>query len=252
MNEFEYAVSYHASFGTGIFSKLLTLNNLRHFVSQASCVRGARRRNAPFHRRSVVILFTIFDVLEKQRIRRFCMIGKEKILEVIRLLESRKISMRQIAQKMELSRGSVSNIAKKIDLLKLKIAESLDFHREGPLRRCPRCGGMTQVPCTYCELKKIIGNGSSKVDWCWDSQKYPPLQIELHGAHLKRYLEVKKWRDRQQDPNFFNIPEDWPWRSQKSRRNPNSRGEPIAMGSQRASARPKKPLPMDADLEKNS
>ena len=139
------------------------------------------------------------------------MIEPQKILEVIRLLKAGKHSQRKIARMLGVSRGTVSAIAS--GKLRRDFKENVNIRPKGPWVRCPECGGKTQMPCTVCSLKKIIGIRSNDSRWNFRTTKAGLLDIELKGWKLRRYLEIRKWREEQLDPNFDVIPESWPWKA---------------------------------------
>ena len=140
------------------------------------------------------------------------MIANSKILEVIELLEQRRWSQRTISLRTGVSRGSVSFIARRADKLKKTITEGFDINPSGPLRRCPICGHRTQLPCVYCEVRKYMKIRGMKPHDANANVKSEDQDINLQGEYLRRYLEVKHWRDNHDNPHFVSIPDDWPWR----------------------------------------
>ncbi|MCL2305228.1 MAG: helix-turn-helix domain-containing protein [Planctomycetaceae bacterium] len=141
------------------------------------------------------------------------MLESQKFLEVIRLLRERKHSQRKIAQMMGVSRGTVSAIAR--GKQRRDFTENVKIHPKGPWVRCPKCGGKTQMPCTACYLKKMIGIRSKDSSWNISVHKGGLLDIELKGWQLRRYLKLRKWREEQLDPHFDVIPDHWPWSNEK-------------------------------------
>ena len=141
------------------------------------------------------------------------MIEARKILEVIRLLRERKHSQRIIARMMGISRGTVSAIAR--GKIRRDFTEPLGIEPKGPWVRCPQCGGKTQMPCTVCHLKKTIKIRRKNSAWSHPVPRTGLLDVELKGWQLRRYLQVRKWREEQLDPNFDVIPESWPWKSRE-------------------------------------
>ena len=141
------------------------------------------------------------------------MLESRIILEVIRLLKERKHSQRKIAQMMKVSRGTVSAIAR--GKRRRDFTENVKITPKGPWVRCPDCGGKTQLPCTACYLKNMIGIRSKDTSWNISAHKGGLLDIELKGWQLRRYLKLRKWREEQLDPHFDVIPEHWPWSNEK-------------------------------------
>ena len=74
---------------------------------------------------------------------------------VRRLLAERKWSMRKIARMAGVSRGTVGAIAhnKRRDRPRPTDEEDLLAQPSGPLRRCPGCGGLVQMPCRLCRVR---------------------------------------------------------------------------------------------------
>lgn len=141
------------------------------------------------------------------------MLENGKIIEVISLLESRRFSMRTIARKTGISRGSIASIFRNMEQEKHRIAQRFDVVPTGPFRRCPECGVKTKLPCLSCAIKKWLGKQRKRNTPPKKHEEADYLGIQLHGNHMKRYLEIKQWRDKQANPNFTNIPDDWPWRN---------------------------------------
>jgi len=38
-----------------------------------------------------------------------------------------------------------------------------------------------------------------------------PLELALEDEHRKRYVKVREWREKQDDPDFTVLPEEWPF-----------------------------------------
>ena len=138
------------------------------------------------------------------------MLASQKILEVIRLLKEGKHSQRKIHLMTGVSRGTISAIAR--GKIRRDFKETVGIRPKGPWVRCPDCGGKTQMPCTACYLKTIIGIRSKDSRWNFRTHRTGLLDIELKGWNLRRYLQVRKWREEQLDPHFDVIPESWPWK----------------------------------------
>ncbi|MGL6225508.1 MAG: hypothetical protein ACRC10_02650 [Thermoguttaceae bacterium] len=140
------------------------------------------------------------------------MLENGKILEVISLLESRRFSMRTISRKTGISRGSIASIFRNMEKEKHRIAQRFEVVPTGPFRRCPECGAKTKLPCLGCAIKKWLGKHGNHNTPPKKQEESDYLAIKLNGNHMKRYLEIKQWRDKQANPNFTIIPDDWPWR----------------------------------------
>ncbi|MGQ9576125.1 MAG: helix-turn-helix domain-containing protein [Thermoguttaceae bacterium] len=85
------------------------------------------------------------------------MIPPWRVAEIRRLLAEGKLSQRQIARKTGVSRGTVNAIArgKRQDRIRRHEPDGQFAPPSGPLRRCPGCGGMVQMPCLLCHVRAL-------------------------------------------------------------------------------------------------
>ena len=85
------------------------------------------------------------------------MIALSKFQETQRLLALGGLSQRKIAVMVGISRATVGAIAqgKYRDREARQRDRSDDFVPNGPLERCPSCGGMVYLPCLVCRVRKI-------------------------------------------------------------------------------------------------
>jgi len=86
------------------------------------------------------------------------MITPEAVSEVHRLLIRGQLSQRDIALRVGVSRGTVQAIAsgRRRDYPARAHGEMNDGTApSGPLRRCPTCGGMVQMPCLLCRVRRM-------------------------------------------------------------------------------------------------
>lgn len=86
------------------------------------------------------------------------MIAPGVVSEIRDLLAEGGLSQRTIAQRMGVSRGTVSAIArgKRPNSGPHRGAASEQFVPPGgPPRRCPGCGGMVQMPCLVCHVRAV-------------------------------------------------------------------------------------------------
>jgi len=86
------------------------------------------------------------------------MIPNWRVAEIRGMLLEGKLSQRRIAERAGVSRGTVSAIAlgKRPDREDRRQAVPGDFvPPSGPLRRCPGCGGMVQMPCLLCHVRRL-------------------------------------------------------------------------------------------------
>ena len=88
------------------------------------------------------------------------MIAECKVQEIERLLCEHRFSQRQIARRTGVSRATIAAIADgtrpdyeaRRRLHQLRRAEE---ESTGPVERCPGCGGMTQMPCRLCRMRRL-------------------------------------------------------------------------------------------------
>jgi hypothetical protein len=86
------------------------------------------------------------------------MITPATVAEIRRLLVEEGLSQRHVAQRTGVSRGTVHAIAagKRPDYELRGRNFDADFSPpNGPLRRCPECGGMVHVPCLLCRVREM-------------------------------------------------------------------------------------------------
>ena len=156
------------------------------------------------------------------------MIAEEKIREAETMLACGTMSQRKIAKMTGLSRGTISMIANGTRTIQVKtIDPNMPPEQEnGPMVRCPGCGGMVQMPCLLCHLKRLAAEKNPIMRPCPSIAKTSPvmtneqhspkttirLGLSLSEDELKRYQEVRAWREKCSNPYFTVIPEDWPWR----------------------------------------
>lgn len=130
----------------------------------------------------------------------------EKTVAKIRELLAAGHSQRRVAADLNVSRGTVQNIASK----RWKAPEKKPLHEpEGERGRCPDCGSRTRFPCTYCAAVKERRKPRSRLRF---DASIEVLGMELKGEEHKRYLEVKSWRERQRNPHYRELPAEWPYR----------------------------------------
>ena len=135
------------------------------------------------------------------------MLPDERIKEVMRLLDTGGHSQRQIAKITGVSRIVVYRIAKGKRKLRPKTQNPTwdeDRHKR-PFERCPTCGGLVQLPCIGCIVRRL-GKKSR-----FGNESHESLKLALTDEHRKRYIKVKEWRQRQDDPDFIVLPEEWPF-----------------------------------------
>ena len=90
------------------------------------------------------------------------MIAPSTELEIRRLLQQGKLSQRQIALSVGVSRGTVNAIARGKRPHSTRRGtwdEPSPVGPVGPLRRCPTCGGLVQMPCLLCRIRRLQQSG---------------------------------------------------------------------------------------------
>ena len=124
------------------------------------------------------------------------MIKQEQVDEIQRLLASGKYSQRKIAKITKVSRGTINAISqgKRSDYVPApKVEERGPF--EGPIERCPECGGRVHMPCRFCQARRFASEESSGFRGAVPKTiKQLSLGLELKGESLKRYEEVRQKR----------------------------------------------------------
>ena len=156
------------------------------------------------------------------------MIAEEKIREAETMLARGTMSQRKIAKITGLSRGTIHMIANGTRTIQVKVIDP-DMPPEqvnGPKVRCPGCGGMVQMPCLLCYLKSLAERNDPIMQPCSNivqpspamtNEQHSPIStirlgINLIDDDLKRYQEIRAWREQCSNPFFTDIPEEWPWR----------------------------------------
>jgi len=121
------------------------------------------------------------------------------VKEIRRLLADGKLSQRKIARRMRVSRGTVVAIAsgKRPDYQPVPQAGE-DTHRDppdGPLKRCPECGGMVYMPCRLCATRSAMANRTGPPILRLFARLGEPLGLDLRGGDLARYEELRRQRE---------------------------------------------------------
>lgn len=83
------------------------------------------------------------------------MIAPAVVQEIRRLLVDQKLSQRKVARLTGVSRGTIGRIAsgqRPDDLTVHAVPEWPE--PSGPPQRCPSCGGMVDMPCRLCFLRR--------------------------------------------------------------------------------------------------
>lgn len=139
--------------------------------------------------------------------REYSMISNSVIAQIERLLDS-NLSQRKIAETLGVSNTTVSRVASR-KRSQIDLSDQID-KAQGPLVRCPKCGGRTRMPCAYCQITEI--ERTVKI-YPADLQPAEEFRVELVGEQRRRYEKIRAWRVAQPNPHFTDIPDNWPWRS---------------------------------------
>ena len=156
------------------------------------------------------------------------MIAEERIREAELMLARGKMSQREVAKRTGLSRGTISLIARGKRTIQVKTVDPdvLPESEDGPPVRCITCGSIVKMPCLLCHLKNLAARNRPVMRLHFHLVESSPamtntqhspnstlrLGINLTGDELKRYQEVRAWREKCANPYFVDIPEEWPWR----------------------------------------
>lgn len=119
------------------------------------------------------------------------MIELERVEEVRRLLAEGALSYRAIARITGISRGTIGAIAsgKRPDLRKR--SEEKDEVLEGPLERCPACGGYVYMPCRLCRVRSMLCRLPVRR---LPDRSLEPLHLELTDEQQARYERIHAQR----------------------------------------------------------
>ena len=125
-------------------------------------------------------------------LRKAPMIAQNLVDEVRRLLATGKYSQRQIARRTNVSRGTVNAIAlgKRRNQAPKKETEVWGPF-EGPIQRCPTCGGLVHMPCRLCETRQLM---VTKRRLFPELPTKIVLGIQLKEEHLQRYEAIHRQR----------------------------------------------------------
>jgi len=84
------------------------------------------------------------------------MLALSVVKEIARLLSEGHLSQRKIAQRLGVSRGTVSAIANGQRALfgRTPEAEDVDVGLQFPPERCPKCGFFVHMPCLVCRTRE--------------------------------------------------------------------------------------------------
>lgn len=108
--------------------------------------------------------------------------------KVLQLLSEEKLSQRHVARLTGVSRGTVAAIARGEWHARRRLRPNKEGDAPSPPTRCPNCGAMVTPPCLACRVRDLKARGEIPP---LPEGTAGPLQVELHGPHYARYLEVR-------------------------------------------------------------
>lgn len=124
------------------------------------------------------------------------MISPVQVDEIRRLLAAGTHSLRKIARRTGVSRGTVAAIAhgRRRDRIPKGDPEDLGEEPPGPVQRCPQCGALAQSPCRACRVR-----GWLRITRRKEPRQAPeePLELDLVGESRRRYEEIRARRIRE-------------------------------------------------------
>ena len=84
------------------------------------------------------------------------MLSSATVMEVHRLLGKGSLSQRDIARNLGISRGTVQAIAAGKRRERGPTREPATFFSPTAVpKRCPTCGGLVQMPCLLCHVRRL-------------------------------------------------------------------------------------------------
>ena len=142
------------------------------------------------------------------------MIAQNLVDEVRRLLTTGKYSQRQIARQTGVGRGTVNAIAcgKRKDKTPEKETEAWGPF-DGPIQRCPTCGGLVHMPCRLCETRQLM---TTKRRLLPELPQKIILGMQLKEEHLQRYEAIHRQRllrgepgEKSRQSRVYEEPPEW-------------------------------------------
>ncbi len=122
------------------------------------------------------------------------MLAPAVVQRIRQLLAEGQLSQRMIARTTGVSRGTVATIAlgRRPDYEAMRRQRQAEREQpDGPLQRCPTCGGQVIMPCRRCRLEEMIRAGRVPR---LPRRPEEDLQLQLVGAHRERYERLHALR----------------------------------------------------------
>lgn len=115
--------------------------------------------------------------------------------EIRRLLAQRRLSQRDIARLMRVSRSTVAAIAR--GKRPRPEAPVVEKRPSGPPQRCPTCGGKVYMPCHLCRIRTELAKGTVPPLTNGVERPGAPLSVALVEPEATYFREVIAERQRQ-------------------------------------------------------
>lgn len=187
-------------------------NKFKNIINIFSDIVSSFRRGGqkfPLNEKNIKLFFVhTFETVSKG----VSIVLDPLIVEETERLLAEGLSARKIAKLMKISRGSIASIRHGTRNLYQKKESDEVPEPSGDYVRCPKCGAKTQLPCLGCEIRKIVRKNGRIL---WPENSGVEIEIELVGEHLERYIQIRDWRAKSENPYYTDIPENWPWRRKK-------------------------------------
>lgn len=113
------------------------------------------------------------------------------------LLTRQKLSHRKVAKLTGVSRRTIADIASG-EWFERYARQKAKRQGRPASGRCPNCGALVQLPCRACQVKRLKAEGALPP---LDVPEDGPPRLELEGALLARYLEVRAAALQRGEPN---------------------------------------------------
>ena len=139
------------------------------------------------------------------------MLQEELVRKIRELLLAGEYSQRAISRMTGASRVVIHRIAtgKRKERQERPKEEWEEDWSGKPYERCPSCGCLVRLPCLACIIRKL-SEKNAKMNY--GGNNVNGLGVDLEERHRVRYEQVKAWREAQKDPDFVEVPENWPFR----------------------------------------
>lgn len=144
------------------------------------------------------------------------MLDDELVRKIRKMIGSGQYSQRAISRITGVSRVVVHRIAtgkRKERPERRKEEWEVDWNGM-PYGRCPKCGARVQLPCLACIVRNYCAISCAAR---FRDARIFSTELELEEKHRIRYEQVRSWRESQKNPDFAEIPEDWPFRMRRTK-----------------------------------